>query len=283
MWQSLPLQCQLLLQDCVDVGITLGNSLTALDIGCGTGLASELLLSSMLGNRISQIDLLDTSEEMLERAKHRAKKWRVNSRLLHGVIEDFLGDRKYDIIICCSVLHHIPDLGRFLSDLQTMQVDGGVFLHLQDPNGDFLGDPTLKHRMCELSDRFVRLPNWLRRFNPTRIAKSLSWKLGSRQAQDYMRRVSDELIIAGVTAKPMSPQDIWTVTDIHCLDGLGIRTSQLRGYLLDYELISSRSYGFFGRLFSDLPKGFKRQELSLIHTRAPNGLYIAGAWKIARG
>jgi hypothetical protein len=54
---------------------------------------------------------------------------------------------------------------------------------------------------------------------------------------------------------------------------------QLRRYLPDYSLISKRSYGFFGKLYSELPGTFKKAEKELIYQKATNGLYIAGIWK----
>src|SRR5450631_1377150 len=75
MWESLPRQMDLLVLDSIAAGAAPGFDLSALDIGCGTGLASELLLRTELGRVITEFDLLDTSAEMLERIKSRASGW----------------------------------------------------------------------------------------------------------------------------------------------------------------------------------------------------------------
>src|SRR3954447_14591084 len=66
MWDSLPTQFSLLTGDCLRQ-IGLPARMNALDIGCGTGLASDCLLRTELGKRIASINLLDTSAAMLSR------------------------------------------------------------------------------------------------------------------------------------------------------------------------------------------------------------------------
>ena len=85
MWSSLPQQFGLLASDYIASGEDVGNDLAILDVGCGTGLASELLLNTKLGERIRQIDLLDTSPEMLEKADRRSRTWKVKTTK-HGAI-----------------------------------------------------------------------------------------------------------------------------------------------------------------------------------------------------
>jgi SAM-dependent methyltransferase len=49
--------------------------LRMLDIGCGTGLASDSLLKAAVGSRVRAIDLLDISPEMLRRVSQCASRW----------------------------------------------------------------------------------------------------------------------------------------------------------------------------------------------------------------
>jgi ubiquinone/menaquinone biosynthesis C-methylase UbiE len=280
MWESLPEQCQLLVQDYLETGVEIGRDLVAVDIGCGTGLASDMLLNSQIGKRISRIDLLDISEEMLQRAKARARSWSATATFLHGDLERLThGSNRYDVTVICSVLHHIPDLAKFLPQVQTIQSPGGILLHLQDPNGDFLHDPEQKRRIAKLAGRTRHLPSWMRRLNPRRVLDGLQRRTWGHQTDCYIDQVNKELLSAHITTKPMSAPDIWTVTDLHCSDGIGIQMDQLRRYLPDYALISKRSYGFFGKLCSELSGTFKKAEKELIYQKATNGLYIAGIWK----
>lgn len=280
MWDSLPQQWRLLVQDYLQTGVEIPSDLVALDIGCGTGLASDLLLNSDLGRHISQIDLLDTSLEMLNRAKERARTWSATATCLHGELERLTSSaHKYDVIIVCSVLHHIPDLASFFKHLRAMQAQGGILIHLQDPNGDFLNDSELQQRTSALVAQNRRLPGWLRRWNPKCVVNAALRRLSGQSQDTYIKRTNDELLSFRIIGKAMSAPDIWAVTDIHCSDGLGIQIKQLRRHLPDYMLLSRRSYGFFGKLYSELPPPFRQKEQELIRQKALNGSFISGIWK----
>src|SRR5208282_2569189 len=122
-----------------------------LDIGCGTGLASDCLLKTAIGDSIKTIDLLDTSRSMLQQASRRASRWKTPSVCHEGLLNALPPESRYELIVICSVLHHVPDLPAFLGAVRALQSPGGVFLHLQDPNADFLGDPELRQRMTRAS------------------------------------------------------------------------------------------------------------------------------------
>ncbi|MCU1241138.1 MAG: Methyltransferase protein [Candidatus Acidoferrum typicum] len=282
MWASLPQQFALLISDYLASGEELGNDLVIVDVGCGTGLASELLLKTKIGDRVSEIDLLDTSPEMLEKASERASTWKVKTTTIHGGVRSIAERRRrYDLIITCSVLHHIPDLIDFLQDIRHLQAPRGIFMHLQDPNGDYLGDDLLQERTRELKD-YERplIPKRLRRLAPRNVIGRIRRKLSNREDEDYISRVNKQLIQSGLTREPMIAPDIWAVTDIHVHDGEGISIKTLSGLLGDYRMISVRSYSFFGKMASELPTAFKEREQLLIDARALNGLEIAGLWKL---
>ena len=75
MWDSLQEQINLLIEDLITYKDISANDLSLLDIGCGTGLSTQILLQSKLGNYINQITLLDTSANMLKFAEEKAKTW----------------------------------------------------------------------------------------------------------------------------------------------------------------------------------------------------------------
>src|SRR5437016_1865905 len=99
MLESLPKQFELLAADCLLRHPGLPNSLRVLDVGCGTGLASDCLLKTELGSRISSIDLLDTSALMLCNASERAKSWNVPVRCLEGVLDAVDLRDHYEVIV----------------------------------------------------------------------------------------------------------------------------------------------------------------------------------------
>ena len=277
MWESLPRQFELLAGDWLSCGLPVPTKIRLLDIGCGTGLASDCLLKTVIGDRIKTIDLLDTSRSMLRQASARASGWKAPSVCHEGLLNVLPPGSQYEVIVTCSVLHHVPDLAEFLAGVRGLQAPGGVFLHLQDPNGDFLGDPELRLRM----ERAAQSPvtERLRRFTPRRILGRIYRELTGRQGEDYLSKTNRALMETGVVATPLSVHEIFSITDIHVQDGEGISISSMESWLPDYACLSRRSYGFFGKLWSDLPKRRQRLEEDLMGHRALNGLHIGALWR----
>jgi 2-polyprenyl-3-methyl-5-hydroxy-6-metoxy-1,4-benzoquinol methylase len=275
MWDSLPPIFAKFAEDCREAWGRVPDELRVLDIGCGTGLASDSVLKSCLGPVITHIDLLDTSPAMLARVEQRAKSsWKVPVTCREGLIDDVPDESRYDLIVTCSVLHHVPDLGRFTRHVRRLQAPRGIFLHLQDPNGDHLNDPELKRRTDQLTSR--ALPRFAKRVIE-RIQRTINDEEGSEQ---HVGQANAELVRMGVLQTPMTIAEMYTITDIHVQDGQGISITQMGEWLPEYRLISERSYGFFGQLHSDLPPKFQEEEARLISSKAPNGFHVGAAWQL---
>jgi ubiquinone/menaquinone biosynthesis C-methylase UbiE len=278
MWESLPKQFNLLVNDWLQQTADAPKSIRLLDIGCGTGLATDSILKTAIGDKITSISLLDTSKSMLQQAKRRSQRWPAPVTTHEGLINSVDQQGCYDLIVTCSVLHHVPDLSAFLSDVRRLQAKNGVFLHLQDPNKDFLDDPELVHRMGDYSKHV--LPEWASRLAPRRVIGRISRMLTGKQGQDYISRTNRRLLDKGVIESALTVDELFRVTDIHAAEGEGIAISRLRGWMPDYELISTRSYAFWGELWSDLPPHMKKIEDDLISKRATNGRYVGAIWKL---
>src|ERR1700722_10013966 len=97
MWQSLPQQGNLLVDDCLRAGVP--DQIRMLDIGCGTGLATDMILRTELGPRIVQVDLVDTSKAMLARADMRRREWGKPGESWEGLVESLTGRTSYDLIV----------------------------------------------------------------------------------------------------------------------------------------------------------------------------------------
>jgi SAM-dependent methyltransferase len=276
MWLSLPQQSALLADDCLRAGAP--ERIRMLDIGSGTGLATDVFLRSALGPRIAEVDLLDTSAVMLARADSRRKQWAVPGDTIEGTVESLVGRKSYHLIITCSVLHHVPDLASFLGAVSRLQdgIPGALFVHLQDPNGDFVDDPQRRARAREISRG--KLPDSIARFTPSRILARLMREINGSQGQDYLSKTNQELLRNGVITKPLNAGDIFAITDIHVRDG-GISIDRLKAWLRDYTLVARRTYAFFGALRSTLPARLQDVEDQCIRDGALNGEYVAAAWR----
>jgi 2-polyprenyl-3-methyl-5-hydroxy-6-metoxy-1,4-benzoquinol methylase len=274
MWDSLPAEVNYLAEDCIAAGAP--DRIRMLDIGCGTGLATDCLLKTRLGQRVETVDLIDTSPAMLSRVKARREQWGKPGETMEGLVESLAGKKKYDLIITCSVLHHVPDLASFLGAVTQLQEPGGCFLHLQDPNWDYLNDAKLQERLAEMQQK---LPDWLARLKPSRILGRLAREIKGEQGRDYISLTNEELLRQGLVKTPLATQEIYAITDIHAHDGAGISIEKMKPWLSEYELVSRRSYAFYGPQASELPPQQKVEEEKLSREKALNGSTVSACWK----
>jgi 2-polyprenyl-3-methyl-5-hydroxy-6-metoxy-1,4-benzoquinol methylase len=279
MWNSLPQQFGLLVGDCLRQ-IRISSGLRLLDVGCGTGLAFECLLHTAIGEHIKSIDLIDTSPAMLKRATDRARKTGLPVAAYEGLLDVLPPENKYDVIVTCSVLHHVPDVQQFLLQVRRHQADDGIFLHLQDPNGDFLTDIQLNSRIEQAARR--PLPNFAYRLKPARVIGRLRRIITARKPEDYISKTNSALLQSGIVATPLTVAELFSITDIHVHDDLGISFSRMKSWLPDYRCIAKRTYGFYGRLWSTLPASLQKEEEHLIQCGAENGFHIGAAWRLCR-
>jgi 2-polyprenyl-3-methyl-5-hydroxy-6-metoxy-1,4-benzoquinol methylase len=279
MWESLPGQFSLLSGDLLGSG-PMPASLEVLDIGCGTGLSSELMLRTGLGERIAKITLLDTSSGMLAECARRASAWGVAHELIEGTVDQLVGI-KYDLVIICSVLHHIVDLPEFLARVASLQSSGGAVIHLHDPNGDYLQHPNLLRRTAELKSTISgQVPPPARR----RPLLGLLRRLVGGRPRDYIDVVNQTLLEQGIIKNTLSDEEIWSVTDIHDVGlphsiGDGISLEGLSGMLVHHKLVSARSYGFFGGFPSELPDPFREREKRLTDEGCMEGSFLGASWR----
>jgi 2-polyprenyl-3-methyl-5-hydroxy-6-metoxy-1,4-benzoquinol methylase len=278
MKNSLQEQIDLLVSDYLKDNTAL-DSIKMLDIGCGTGMSTELILKSEIGLKVKEVTLLDTSPKMLEIAEEKAKKWGINYSVLNGDIKLVTG--KYDLIIVCSVLHHIPLIQPFIKNIDKLLNIGGVFIHLQDPNGDYLNAQVQKNRVKEFkNNQNIDSTFTVKKLFPKSLKKYISRILGRKT---YIDLINDELLIRKVIKKRLTADEIWSVTDIHVetkdsTDNKGISFDSLRTKLPNYKIVSRRSYGFFGPLKSDLDNDFAKREQELIDIKNITGRNLSCLW-----
>lgn len=268
MWQSLPEHFQTLVSDFLQQYPPPNHKMTALDIGCGTGLSSELLLQTRLGAFIRHIELVDPAEEMLQICSTRHSLFSVRHRLVCGQIESLPQGARYDVIVAGCVLQHVADLPEFLRQVSARQMPGGIFLHLQDPNGDAHDDAERQRRV----EQFERSRHGL--------IKRLSRKLRQRGAAPsaHVEAVNRELLERKTIDRPLTEAEIAAIVRLRTQDGHGISIQRMQTLLPDYRLVSTRTWGFFGELASALPAEYRRRERALIAEKAQNGTQVGAVW-----
>lgn len=280
MWNSLQEQVDLLVDDLLADRQYNNSSLSLIDIGCGTGLSSQLLINSKLGKFINHITLLDTSPKMLEQAGTRSKQWNKKIDLVNSTIMGVTN--KYDIILVCSVLHHVPDLAQFFKQVNQLQNSGAIFIHLNDSNGDYLKDAQYAKRINEYAAQNKRtfLKGKLVKLIPPGIKELINKNF---RTDPYIDEVNDILIKEKIIKKRMLAGEIWSVTDVHVEElpystQAGISFKFIKECLSNYEPVARRSYGFYGLLKTELTSPFQELEATLINNKELNGRLLSAVW-----
>ncbi len=284
MWQSVPKQIGLLVDGYVqDARLTnhFPKGIRVLDIGCGTGLATDSLLKSAIGPHVQAVDLIDTSPAMLRQAKKRSSQWNVPVTFHEGVLDSLDSGVQYEWIIASSVLHHIPNVHAFVDAVRQLQAPQGVFLHIQDPNGDFIADPELRERMRRRTRSMV--PAWMQRLTPRRIMGRIVRELTGRPLDILVWNTNRALLDRHIVATPLTVNELYAIVDIHVQNEKGISTSAIQKWRPDWKMISRVSYGFFGALCGTLPLKYRRMEEELTNKRAPNGYHVGALWQVQSG
>lgn len=280
MWGSLQEQIDLLVNDLSDKKQLDNSSMSLLDIGCGTGLSSQILLQSKLGSHVQQITLLDTSPNMLKQAEQKAQKWGKKYKIVNGYLADL--DEKFDVVLISSVLHHIPDLEAFLKQVDGCLNPGGILIHIQDPNGDYLNDAVYLQRKEEyekFSSVHVKKRS-LKDILPSQWLRKIKILLNRK---DYIDHINDQLLAEKTIKRRMTSDEIWSVTDIHVETkndsvNKGISLQFLKSQLTNFDLVQMRSYGFYGYLKSDLIESYQQKEAQFIAENQANGRNISCVW-----
>jgi len=280
MKNSLQEQVDLLVKDLLEYKLFFRRKLRVLDIGCGTGLSSEFLINSKLEPLIDHLTLMDTSEKMLEHAKKKAETWGKDFQIVNLNLP-FI-EEKYDFVLICSVLHHIPDLSTFLLEVNKVLNRKGILMHLQDPNADHLHNNDFRKRVEDFKQQNFQKPSKKKISNliPKQVRGSINRLLGRK---NYIDRINDQLIREGIIKKRMSADELWSVTDIHVpshnsATNKGISFSFLEKCLQGFLLVNQRSYGFFGKLKSDLDPKYSEIEEKLIAENRLDGRNLACVW-----
>lgn len=104
-----------------------------LEIGCGSGYGTKLILDRMGAARV---DAVDPDPEMVARARRRLRRYGGAARVRLGAAEDLrasLGadDGAYDAVFAFAVLHHITDWQIAVSEVARVLRDAGRFYFVE--------------------------------------------------------------------------------------------------------------------------------------------------------
>ncbi|MBI4180172.1 class I SAM-dependent methyltransferase [bacterium] len=123
-----------------------------LELGPGTGILTERVLSAFPRARLTGIDLTD---EMLRQAEKRLNRYRMRCVLRQGDFDTTAFDGPYDAVISSLAIHHLPPAGkrRLYKKIQRCLKSGGAFI-----NADMVKSESafIQKRYLALWENFMR-------------------------------------------------------------------------------------------------------------------------------
>jgi SAM-dependent methyltransferase len=219
------------------------SSWNALDVGCGTGFESNLLLNS-IGNRVTQLTAYDPSAEMIAHCRNRLGRFPQVS--FCSRIEETYGRGPFNLLLTNSLLHHLPNIEQTVSCLLPYLSEDAVWLAGHEPSARFFrNDECL--RLLEKYRRFRRYARWL-------VARNYAVQLRQLLRPNPLRATAEVAFERGLFRKRPSPAVIDKLVDFHVLhagddlsDGRGLDISRMQAWFMaDWHLRWSKSYSFLG-------------------------------------
>ncbi len=140
-WDSDPMKVQRarIVADAIRAAVDIQPGMSALEIGCGTG-----LLSFALREDFASITLADTSQGMLDVLSDKIEAAKAaNMRPLRlDLVVDPLPAERFDVVYSLMALHHIPDTDRILRRFSEVLNPGGwlAVADLDKEDGSFHTD-----------------------------------------------------------------------------------------------------------------------------------------------
>ena len=260
------------------------SNATALDYGSGTGFAAEKLLERY-SRDLRRLVCCDLSPEMLNMARQRLRNFR-QVEFVEGDIQALLdGNGTYDLIVACSVLHHLPDLPLFFSRVAELLKEGGYLLSLHDPSAKFLRNQECVYAATRFQQGVLSRRGPGKYLQPWRYVR----KFRRMRNRPVVEEANEQLLCRGITSRPLSEQEVGQLVDIHDpvfnpssmgLGQVGFDVETMTSSVPRLGLVRSWSYGFLGDVdYRHAPKKWVREN-ALLQVRFPqDGANFCALWQ----
>lgn len=125
---------------------------TALEVGCGRGIGTELILKMSGAERV---DAFDLDPGMVALARDRLARYGDRVRVSVGDVERIEAkDDTYDAVFNFGIIHHVPDWRSALREIRRVLKPGGRF-YSEEVLKKFILDPIWRRVLLHpLEDRF---------------------------------------------------------------------------------------------------------------------------------
>ncbi|HXJ51750.1 MAG TPA: class I SAM-dependent methyltransferase [Burkholderiales bacterium] len=172
---------------------------TVLDYGCGTG-----RIALELARRAYRLEGVDGSSAMVEQATRNAAAEGLSTVSFRAIDPDtWHAGRRYDAVVCSSVIEYVPDDARLLQRLAEALAPGGALL-ISVPNRDSLARKAI---------------------DAARSARNRL--LGRRHDLQYTRHQYSPASFAGMLERAGFEPPQWTSFELPVLGTLGVGLSRM--------------------------------------------------------
>ena len=214
-----------------------------LDVGCGTGFASDLLLRA-IGGRVTALTAYDPSAEMIALCRDRLGKHAQASFCER--IEETYKRPPFNLLLTNSLLHHLPDIEQTIGSLLPHLSEDAVWLAGHEPSARFYRNP----ECVELLDQYRRFRKYARWLVPGNYRAALRQLV----RRSPLHATADLAFDRRLFGKRPSPAVIDQLVDFHVPrsvddinSGRGLDLSRMQTWFqADWRLHWSKSYSFLG-------------------------------------
>ncbi len=149
----------------------------ALEIGCGRGVGTEIVLDVFGADTV---DAFDLDPRMVTRARERLRRRGARARLWIGDATAIPAPSgRYDAVFDFGIVHHVPDWRRALAEVHRVLRPGGTF-YAEEVLAAFVDAPVARFLLQHpLDDRFDadRFVDGLRSVGFEPVARETAWSL----------------------------------------------------------------------------------------------------------
>jgi ubiquinone/menaquinone biosynthesis C-methylase UbiE len=148
----------------------------ALEIGCGRGVGTELILRVFGAD---SVDAFDLDPRMVARAKLRLARHGARAKFWVGDAAAISApDAAYDAVFDFGIIHHVPEWRRALAEVHRVLKPGGRF-YAEEVLGRFITHPIARSLFAHpQADRFSS-DDFVRGMNASGLVPVATWDMGN--------------------------------------------------------------------------------------------------------
>lgn len=250
---------------------------SVLDVGAGTGFATEQALRHLSAAAFRRVTCFDPSREMLARCRARIAPLVTHAEFLEH-LPQVTGT--YNLLLTNSVLHHLPDVERTLHSIEMLLTKDASWIAGHEPSSRFYMNPECwghlrAFRRSNRWTRFLRPDKYLARIRRLVVGDPLTGSAKQAHRAGLFGRVPSPTVIDSLVDFGVAK----TLDEARAGRGLDVRRLEqlLAGR---WELQFMRSYSYMGEIFEGgLPASWRKSCAELRQRFPEDGANFCSVWR----